>query len=108
MSTLLDLQAQLDRAAAPAVSMPVAALPMGVAVGLGGLSLDKQGAAIPGTPVLSFHLLSPKVSFPVFVSSVNNSCLVIIGQGLSLCFDHHAPLLPIKRMPNNFPSLRVQ
>ena len=58
----------------------------GVAVGTGNLTLEDQGAVLPGTPMVNPRSLSsPKVYFPVVVKGVEDMCLAIIGQGLSFC-----------------------
>jgi FtsZ-binding cell division protein ZapB len=49
------------------------------------LTLDEQGAVLPGTPVFNSRSVSPKLYFPVVVTSVDDVCLAIIGQGLSFC-----------------------
>jgi hypothetical protein len=80
-----NLQAKLD-SAAPAVRVPVVSSPTGgVSDGMSNLSLQDQGAVLPGTPVVNPRGSSPKVYFPVVVATLDDVCLAIIGQGLSFC-----------------------
>jgi hypothetical protein len=84
-TSLSALQAQLD-SAAPAVRVPVVSSPTGgVSGGMRDLSLEDQGAVLPGTPMVNLCGASPKVYFPVVVASLDDVCLAIIGQGLSFC-----------------------
>jgi hypothetical protein len=87
-----ELQAQLDRAA-PVVRVATVTSPMGgVAVGMRHLSLEDQGAALPGTPIVDSRSgSSPKVYFPVVVKGGEDMCLAIIGQGLSFCLRASCP-----------------
>ena len=94
-SSFSDFRAQLD-CTAPAAHLPeVASLSGGgVADGMNNLSLEDQGAVLPGTPISNSRASSPKVYFPVVireVDDVEDVCLAIIGQGLSLCLRESCP-----------------
>jgi hypothetical protein len=89
-----DLRAQLDRATPDVRASRTGPSPTGggVAVGMGNLSLEDQGAALLGTPIVnSLSGPSPKVYFPVVVKGVEEMCLAIIGQGLSFCLHTSCP-----------------
>jgi hypothetical protein len=83
-SSFADLQTQLGQAA-PAVHVPVASSLGGVVATMDNLTLEDQGAALPGTRVAYLRAPSPKLYFPVVALSAQDVCLAIISQGLLFC-----------------------
>jgi hypothetical protein len=88
-----DLRAELDCATPNGRASHTGPSPTGgVAVGMGNLSLEDQGAALPGTPIVNSRFgPTPKVYFPVAVKGVEEMFLAVIGQDLSFYLHTSCP-----------------